>query len=86
MDLVVCVGEKCHLNGSELVLKGFMDIISSEQLGSALQVKACFCIGACTENDQVNVRLGDTIFAADPDDPARSFSEHVRPHLTKAEG
>ncbi len=81
MDLVVCVGEKCHLNGSELVLKGFMDIIAAEKLEGELRIKACFCIGECTQNDQVNVRLGDSIFQADPEDPHRSFAEHVRPAL-----
>jgi len=85
MDLVVCVGEKCHLNGSELVLKSFMDIISSEQLTNAVKLKACFCIGACTENDLVNVRLGDLTFPADPTDPARSFTEYVRPAITNTE-
>lgn len=84
MDLVVCVGEKCHLNGSELVLKSFMDIIAAEKLESSLQIKASFCIGECASNEQVSVRLGDAVFQADPENPRQAFTTHVRPALEPA--
>jgi|GEM_PF-2355060 len=80
-DLVVCVGEKCHQSGAELVLKSFMDIIAREKLADNLCLKGSFCIGECCEKDEVSVRMGERVFQVNPQEAYLAFARDVWPAL-----
>lgn len=84
-DLVVCVGEKCHLSGAEVVLKSFMDIIAREKLAGEIRLKGSFCIGECCEQDEVSVRFGDRVFQVDPKRAYLAFAREVWPSLRRRE-
>ncbi len=84
-DLVVCVGESCHLNGAEIVVKNFQDLIARNQLHGRVSLKGSFCIGECCESNQVSVRFGDRVFAVNPEDCAAAFSSQVLSTLEPAE-
>ena len=81
-DLVVCVGEKCHQSGAELVLKSYMDIIAREKLENTISLKCSFAIGGCCSTDEVSVRFGETIFKIDPRDADLSFHRNILSNLT----
>jgi len=76
-DLVVCVGEKCHQSGAELVLKSFMDFIARENLENKICLKCSFAIGGCCDNDEVSVRFGERRFQVNPTQADLSFERNV---------
>lgn len=83
-DLVICVGEKCHQAGAEVVLKSFMDIIAREKLEEKVCLKGSFCIGECycedgSDHETVSVRLGEKVFQVDPKDAFVAFARDVWP-------
>jgi hypothetical protein len=80
-NLVVCVGEKCHQSGAEIVLRSFKKIIARENLENKLCLKCCFAMGGCCEKDEVSVRLGDRMFRVDPKDAYLAFARDVWPSL-----
>ncbi len=81
-DLVVCVGEKCHQSGAELVLKSYLDIIARENLENIICLKCSFAIGGCCDRDEVSVRFGEDRFQVNPRQADLSFDRHIRPTLT----
>jgi len=83
-DLVVCVGEKCHQSGAELVLKSFMDFIERENLKDKICLKCSFAIGGCCETSEVSVRFGDRRFQVNPRQADLSFQREVLYTLSPA--
>jgi len=81
-DLVVCVGEKCHQSGAELVLKSFMDIIARENLKDRICLKCSFAIGSCCGDEEVSVRFGDRVFKVNPGQADQSFQRDILTTLT----
>jgi len=81
-DLVVCVGEKCHQSGAELVLKSFMDFIARENLENRICLKCSFTIGGCCDTDKVSVRFGDLRFQVKPHEADLSFKRDILSTLT----
>ena len=87
MDLTVCVGESCHLNGAEVVLKTFQQIIRERKLDDRLTLKASFCIGQCQDEDnRVSFRLGASLHRIDHQQAARAFADIVDPALAGGGG
>jgi NADH:ubiquinone oxidoreductase subunit E len=84
-DLVVCVGDSCHLSGAELVVKSFQECIAQNQLASKVALKGSFCIGECCENSQVSVRFGDRIFQVAPEASREIFEREVLSALPTSE-
>ena len=65
MDLTICVGETCHLNGAEVVVKAIMNLLDEEGLSDQVCLRGSFCMGACSEKREVTVRCGDQLLYAD---------------------
>ncbi len=80
-NLVVCVGEKCHQSGAEMVLRSFLDIISQQNLENEVCLKCSFTIGGCCHENEVSVQLGDHRFAVPPRDSREVFARDIQPHL-----
>ncbi len=83
-NLVVCVGERCHQCGAEIVLKSFKDAIARENLEQEICLKCSFTMGVSCEGEKVSVRLGDRIFEVDPEQAHESFIREVMPTLLPA--
>ena len=84
-DLVVCVGESCHLNGAEIVVKSFKELISQNKLEDRVSLKGSFCIGECCESREVSARFGGKVFTVDPENCAQAFANEVLPATRPAE-
>lgn len=80
-DLIVCVGESCHLNGAEIVVTSFQDLIAREGLGDRIALKGSFCIGECCDDGQVSVRWRDRILTVDPKHATEAFACEILPEL-----
>lgn len=83
-DLVVCVGEKCHQSGAELVLKSFMDCIARENLENIICLKCSFAIGGCCDRNEVSVRFAGRRFQVNPTQANLSFQREVLATLSPA--
>ena len=63
MKIKICVGESCHLQGAEEVVKTFQNNIDSTRLNVAsrdnVQLMGCFCMNNCHQN-RVSVAV-DTV-------------------------
>ncbi|HUW39989.1 MAG TPA: hypothetical protein VMV90_03195 [Rectinemataceae bacterium] len=84
MDVRICIGEFCHLKGSEIVTRVFMELAEKEQLGDRLDLKGVFCHGACQE-EGVSVRIGDTVHKVLHENAEAFFRSVVLPAV-KAQG
>lgn len=82
MELRVCVGSACHLQGAHRVLEECQSLISELDLDQALELKACFCQGRCT--DGVNLRLDDTLISGvNPKTVRTIFNDVILPKVRK---
>lgn len=81
MDLIVCVGDHCHLNGSEVVVRRFQELIRDTGLAQQVTLKGSFCLGDCSPRDEVAVRLGDRVFHTRYQDAETCFRQEIQPHL-----
>ncbi len=53
MILSVCVGSSCHLKGSYDVIEAFKSLIEKYNAGGKIELRACFCLGHCSEGVSV---------------------------------
>ena len=65
MKITVCIGSACHLKGARQVLEELQYLVSENQLGELVELRATFCMGKCQEG--VCVTVGDTVHSVSPD-------------------
>jgi NADH:ubiquinone oxidoreductase subunit E len=78
MEVRICIGEFCHLKGSEIVTRVFMEQAEMEKLGEALSLKGVFCLGKCQEPG-VTVKVGDKLHKVQYEDAEGFFQSVVLP-------
>lgn len=78
-DLVVCVGESCHLSGAEIVVKRFMELIDENKLADRIALKGSFCSGECCAKcpDEISVRWNSQVFQVTPDTAQLAFTRDI---------
>jgi NADH:ubiquinone oxidoreductase subunit E len=81
VDLVVCVGESCHLNGSEEVVRCFQRLLAEPEFANRVTLKGSFCVGKCSEANQVTIRLAQDYFHTRYQDAETCFRDQIRPRL-----
>ena len=82
MDLIVCVGDHCHLAGSEVVVRRFQELLTETGLAGRVTLKGCFCCGQCgDEDDEVTIRLHGEIVHTRYQDAEACFRETLKPRL-----
>jgi len=81
VDLIVCVGDHCHLNGSEMVVRSFQDQLVRADLSAQVTLKGSFCLGHCAGPDEVAIRLGDRVFHTRYQDADDYFRDHIKPAI-----
>ena len=64
MKITVCIGSACHLKGARQVLEELQYLVSENQLGEQVELRATFCMGKCQEG--VCVTVGDTVHSVSP--------------------
>ena len=81
MDLIVCVGDHCHLNGSEMVVTRLQELLAEAGLSDTVTLKGSFCLGHCSAKEEVTLRLGEQIFHTPYQDTAACFDEQIKPAI-----
>ena len=80
MILSVCVGSSCHLKGSYDVIETFKRLIAERGLGDKIELRACFCLGRCS--DGVAVKADSTyILNVNGSNAAQKFDGEIVPLL-----
>jgi NADH:ubiquinone oxidoreductase subunit E len=78
MEVRICIGEFCHLQGSEIVVRTFMDLIEKEKLGDSVDLKGVFCHGTCQEPG-ISVKVGDVVHKTRLEDAEKLFRTVIMP-------
>jgi len=78
MEVRVCIGEFCHLQGAEIITRVFMELAEKEKLGDDFDFKGVFCLGACQE-EGVSVRVGNKVHKVDREHAEEFFRSVVLP-------
>jgi NADH:ubiquinone oxidoreductase 24 kD subunit len=60
MNILVCVGSSCHLNGSHAIIELIKEAIKTNHLEDKVTLKATFCLGKCG-NAGVNVKFDSEV-------------------------
>jgi NADH:ubiquinone oxidoreductase subunit E len=81
VDLIVCVGDHCHLAGSEMVVRSFQDFLAGSGLADRVTLKGCFCCGQCGEQDEVTIRLEGEFYHTRYQDAEACFRDAIKPRL-----
>lgn len=82
MVLSVCVGSSCHLKGSYDVIETFKKLIADKQLEKDIELRACFCLGRCS--DGVAVKADNNyILNVNGANAEQKFVDEILPLLGK---
>jgi NADH:ubiquinone oxidoreductase subunit E len=76
VEMSVCIGSSCHLNGSYNVIQSFQQLIEEYSLHEKLEFKAYFCMKQC-QNKGVSVTLDGVNYRVDPESARQFFKETV---------
>lgn len=60
MDISVCIGSSCHLKGSYDVIERMKKALASCKLEDAVNLKASFCLGRCSDGG-VTIQVDDDV-------------------------
>ena len=78
INLSVCIGTSCHLNGANNVVMSFQHLIEEYGLHDKVLVTAAFCMQSCARGD-VSVMIGEERFAVNANEARAFFREKVLP-------
>ncbi len=82
MDVQICVGSSCHLKGSYNVIRAFQRLVNEYGLQDAIELKAAFCMGHCTEG--VSTMFGDEFVGnVTPENAVEVFRKYALEPLGK---
>lgn len=81
LELRVCIGSACHLNGAHNVVATFQHLVEEHKLHDKINLLASFCMKECAQ-EGVAVSLNGEQTRILPEESRRFFREKVLP-LTK---
>lgn len=80
IEINVCIGTSCHLNGSYNVVQTFQHMIEEHSLHDLVEFKANFCMKQCL-NKGVSVTVDGKSFRVNPENAGEFFKSEI---LSKA--
>lgn len=84
MEINVCIGTSCHLNGSHNVMQSFRQQLEELSLHDKINLKAAFCMKECQKKG-VSVTVDGECYQINPLDAADFFQKTVLEKLEKYE-
>ncbi len=76
VELGVCIGTSCHLNGSYNVVQTFQQLIEEYALHDKIEFKAYFCMKECKSNG-VSVSVGEENYRIEPENAGDFFRNTI---------
>ena len=80
MKIKVCVGETCHLQGAEDVVKTFKQFISDKDAATDsddIQLSGCFCMNNCRQK-HVSVLVDGEKYSVRPKETEAFFARQIK--------
>lgn len=78
IELSICIGSACHINGAHNVVATFQHLIESYNLHDVVSLKASFCMKECS-NCGVSVKINGEEERIAAEDARTFFKEKVLP-------
>jgi NADH-quinone oxidoreductase subunit G len=80
VEIAVCVGTCCYLNGSYDTLQKLMKLVAAENLNDRIKLHATFCLEQCEQGPAIKVD-GEIINGVTPEMVEQVFNEKIRKKL-----
>lgn len=84
VEIRICIGTACHLNGAHNVIAAFQHLCEEYGLHDKIDLEASFCMRQC-DCKTVSVAVNGTVYRIPADDARGFFREHVLPLTGGAE-
>ncbi len=78
MEIKICIGDYCHLKGSEMVVRTFQERVKHYHLEDTLHLKGCFCMRRCRE-DGVSIMVDEDFYKVDYTKAEEFFDRVIKP-------
>lgn len=78
VELSVCIGSACHINGANNVVMSFQHLIEEHNLHDKVNFSASFCMKKCS-GQGVSVRVNDQIHRIQAENARAFFRETILP-------
>lgn len=76
VEINVCIGTSCHLNGSYNVVQTFQQMIEENSLHDKISFKASFCMKQC-QNKGVSVTIDGEVYKIEPENAGAFFKSNI---------
>lgn len=76
VEISVCIGTSCHVNGSYNVVQTFQQMIEEYSLHDKVDFKAAFCMKQCQDKG-VTVKIDGTNYRIEPENAGEFFKDTV---------
>jgi len=80
VEVRICVGTSCHLNGSYNVVQSIQQLIEEKSIHEKINVEACFCMKECQAKG-VSVTIDGQKFRIIPEEIGVFFQENIMPRI-----
>lgn len=76
VEVRVCIGTSCHLNGSYNVVQGIQQLVEEYSLHDKIDLEAYFCMKQC-QNKGVSITVNEEKFRVEPEHMNAFFLENI---------
>jgi NADH:ubiquinone oxidoreductase subunit E len=76
VEINVCIGTSCHLNGSYNVVQIFQQLIEEYSLHEKIDFNANFCMKQC-QNKGVSVSVDGEVYRIEPENVSEFFHSTI---------
>ncbi len=76
LEVKVCIGTSCHLNGSYNVVQGLQQLLEEHALHDKIDLEAIFCMKQCACNG-VSISVAGENFRIEPQKVREFFEENI---------
>lgn len=80
MDISVCIGSSCHLNGARDVINKLKYLLEKNGLDNSVEIKGTFCMGNCA-CEGVSLNFNNVLYSIHPEDVDAFFSDVITSSL-----
>lgn len=77
VEVNVCIGTSCHLNGSYNVVQTIQQLIEEYSLHDKINIEAFFCMKQCQRNG-VSISVDGVNYRIEPENTRTFFLENIK--------
>ncbi|MGF7141784.1 NADH:ubiquinone oxidoreductase subunit E [Anaerotaenia torta] len=77
MEVKICIGTSCHLNGSYNVIQSIQQLLEEYSLHDMVKLEAYFCMKQC-QSKGVSITIDGTNYRVEPENARTFFLEQIK--------